>query len=301
MKHGFIMLDYPSLAAVAAVITEGSFERAAAALGMTPSAVSQRVRGLEERLGAILILRGAPCLPTELGGTLCAHLDKVRLLEQDMAGVLGASVDAAPPTLRVAVNADSLATWFPAAMAAFVRKTGVSLDLKLDDEAYTADRLRSGEVLGAVTTDLKPVQGCKVIPLGALRYVACASPDFVARYFAQGVDGDALAVAPHLRFDRRDGLQARWAREAYGVEPGGPVHWVPSTNAFIDFALEGLGWSMHPLQLVAPELASGALVELAPGLRIDVQLHWAVTRLHTGLLQHLSDAVRAVAQERLVG
>lgn len=299
MKHYFIMLDYPSLAAVAAVITEGSFERAAAALGMTPSAVSQRVRGLEERLGAILILRGSPCLPTELGGTLCAHLDRVRLLEQDMAGVLGAS-DAAPPTLRVAVNADSLATWFPAAMAVFARKTGVSLDLKLDDEAYTADRLRSGEVLGAVTTDLKPVQGCKVIPLGALRYVACASPDFVARYFAQGVDSDALALAPYLRFDRRDGLQARWAREAYGVEPGGPVHWVPSTNAFVDFTLEGLGWSMHPLQLVERQLESGQLVELAPGLRILVQLHWAVTRLHTGLLAHLSDAVRAVARERLV-
>ena len=295
------MLDYPSLAAVAAVVSEGSFERAAAALGITPSAVSQRVRGLEERLGTILIVRGSPCEPTDLGRTLCAHIDQVRLLEQEIAPKLDRAAEAFRPlTLRIAVNADSLATWFPTAVAGFAREAGIALDLMLEDEAHTADRLRSGEVLAAVTAEPEAVQGHKITALGSLRYVACASPVFVARYFREGVTGRTLAEVPYLRFDRRDALQHRWAREAHGLDLAGPVHWLPSTQAFIDFALEGLGWSLHPLWLAEPHLASGRLVELPPALRIDVGLHWTVARLHAASLRHLSDAVREGARRLLV-
>ena len=198
-----------SLAAVAAVIREGSFERAAAALGVTPSAVSQRVRGLEERLGTVLVVRGQPCLATDVGRTLAAHVDRVRMLEADLAPSL--APNGPPLTLRVAVNADSLATWFPAAAGAFARSTGLLLDLTLEDEAHTVARLRSGEVLAAVTADPEPVPGCLTIALGSLRYAACASPDYLRRFFPAGVTPEALAVAPHLRFDRRDVLQSRWA------------------------------------------------------------------------------------------
>src|SRR5688572_20825497 len=120
------MLDYPALAAVAAVAREGSFEKAAAVLGVTPSAVSQRVKGLEERLGAILVTRGSPCRPTEIGAKLCAHVDQVRLLEGDLvAGLPGLSDQASgPPVLRVAVNGDSLGSWFPEAAARFAEETG---------------------------------------------------------------------------------------------------------------------------------------------------------------------------------
>jgi LysR family transcriptional regulator (chromosome initiation inhibitor) len=198
------------------------------------------------------------------------------------------------------VNADSLATWFTGAIATFARETGISLDLKLEDEAHTADRLRSGEVLAAVTADPEPVQGCKITALGALRYAACASPAFVARHFADGVIGQSLAEAPYLRFDRRDTLQNRWAREAHGVELGGPIHWVPSTHGFVDFVLEGIGWSLHPLALIEPYLASGRLVELSPAQYIDVELYWTVARLHAASLRHLSDAVRETASRLLV-
>ncbi|MCJ8141766.1 LysR family transcriptional regulator ArgP [Ancylobacter sp. A5.8] len=296
------MLDYPSLSAVAAVVREGTFERAAAALAITPSAVSQRVRGLEERLGAILVIRGQPCEPTELGRTLCAHLDRVRLLEHDLAPMLG-SVAAGTGerlTLPVAVNADSLATWFPAAAAAFGRVADVSLDLTLDDEAHTAERLRSGEVLAAVTGEREPVQGCRTTPLGALRYAACASPEFVERYFAHGMTAQALEHAPCLRFDRRDLLQARWARVALGSERIGPVHWVPSTHGFLDMTLVGLGWGMHPCVMVENNLATGRLVDLSPPHRIDVALYWTITRLHSTALRQLTQAVRAAAAAILV-
>lgn len=293
------MLDYPALGAVAAIVREGSFERAAGALGITPSAISQRVRGLEERLGAILIIRTQPCQPTDLGRTLLAHLDKVRLLEADLAPALGIGPAGGMPTLRMAVNADSLATWFPAAAAGFGRDGGVSLDLILDDEGHTADRLRSGEVLAAVTADPGPVPGCRTLPLGALRYAACASPAFVARHFPHGMDAAALALAPVLRFNHQDRLQARFAAMVCGSEALGPVHAVPSTHAFLDLAIAGLAWGLQPVDLAAPHLAAGRLAEIAPGRLLDVDLFWTVSRLPSAALTGLTKHVRAAARERL--
>ena len=289
------MLDYPALAALAAVIREGSFERAADKLCITPSAVSQRIRGFEERVGSVLVVRGQPCTPTELGRTLCAHFDRVQLLEADLGLAVGAGV---PATLRLAVNADSLASWFPEAAAAFARQSGVSLDLVLDDEAHTADRLRTGEVLAAVTSDAEPVHGCKTVRLGSLRYLACASPEYLGQHFAQGVDAGALARAPYLRFDRRDQLQARWAREVHGIELKGPAHWVPSAAGFLDCAVAGLAWGMQPIMLATPHLAAGRLVELTPGRAIEVELYWTVSRIHAASLQALTRIVREVARAR---
>src|SRR4051812_27619739 len=242
------MLDYASLAAVAAVAREGSFDKAAALLGVTPSAVSQRVKGLEERVGAILLTRGVPCRPTDIGAKLCAHVEQVRLLEgeviRDLPGLAGPTLMSS--TVRVAVNADSVSTWFPEAAAQFAAETGAMLDLVLEDEAHTADRLRSGEVLAAVTADPSPVSGCKTYPLGAIEYVAVASPAFIARFFAAGVGAESLQTAPILRFDRRDQLQARWAREAWGVAISPPTHWAPSTPGMLDMTLAGLGWATTP-------------------------------------------------------
>ncbi|MBP1806798.1 LysR family transcriptional regulator ArgP [Rubellimicrobium aerolatum] len=293
------MLDYPSLAALAAVVREGGFDKAAVVLGVTPSAVSQRVRALEERVGATLVVRSQPPVPTEAGARLCAHVERVRLLEGELAAGLPGLEGGGPATLRVAVNADSLGSWFLPAVARFAEATGALLDLVLDGEDHTAERLRSGEVLAAVTADPAPVPGCRTRPLGALRYVAVASPEFARRHFAAGVDPAALARAPVLRFDRRDGLQARWLREALGGAATGPTHWVPSTQGFLDASLAGLGWAMNPLALAAPHLKAGRLVELVPGRPLDVELHWQHARLGARLLDALTREVGAEARRRL--
>lgn len=295
------MLDYMSLAAVAAVVREGSFEKAAAALSVTPSAVSQRVKGLEERLGAILLTRGAPCRPTDTGAKLCAHIEQVRLLESEVIADLPglASREPGPYTVRVAVNADSVSTWFPRVAAAFARKTGALLDLVLEDEAHTAERLRTGEVLAAVTADPAPVVGCKTYPLGAIAYVAVASPEFQDRCFPGGVDAQNLQEAPMLRFDRRDELQSQWAREAWETAISPPTHWTPSTQGMLDMTLAGMGWSMAPLFLATPHLAAGRLVELPPHRPIAVTLYWQRTRLAARMLDDLTAAVRSVAASEL--
>ncbi|MGA0530813.1 LysR substrate-binding domain-containing protein [Hansschlegelia sp. KR7-227] len=169
----------------------------------------------------------------------------------------------------------------------------------LDDEGHTADRLRSGEVLAAVTADPQPVQGCRTIALGALRYVACASPDFAARHFGEGVNAATLSKAPLLRFDRRDGVQARWASEAHGVVLEGPTHWIPSTYGFLDLARAGLAWGMQPLTLAEAHIVAGRLIELPPARRVDVKLYWTIARLPSAMVRRLTDAVRTAAARHL--
>ncbi|NML11734.1 LysR family transcriptional regulator ArgP [Sphingobium sp. AR-3-1] len=291
------MLDYPSLAAISAVVREGSFEKAAALLKITPSAVSQRVRGFEERLGVALVIRGQPCIATEQGRELCAHFDKVRLLEADLT-VISAS-GGSRPSLSIAVNADSLATWFPHAVADFARTTGMLVELTLEDEGHTADRLRTGEVLAVVTSDPEPVAGCRTIALGPLSYVACASPDFVNRYFPTGVDRHSLNTAPVMRFNRKDQLQGRWAKATFEADLNAPTHWIPSTQGFLDLACAGLAWGLQPKTLAKPHINAGTLVELVPGDTMDVPLFWTVSRLHAQALQVMTDAVKNVARQHL--
>jgi LysR family transcriptional regulator, chromosome initiation inhibitor len=296
------MLDYASLSAVVAVIREGSFERAARALNVTPSAVSQRVKQLEERLGSVLIIRGQPCTATDTGRLICSHVDQVGLLEDELRGALprlaqlGAHGDRV--TLRVAVNEDSLGSWFIAAISEFAAGESAFLDIALDHEGHTVEWLRSGQVLAAVTAHAQPVQGCNSVSLGQLEYLAVASPEFVRRYFPDGVTAVALGKAPSLRFDRDDGLQLKWARRVCRRQVDLPSHWFPSTQAFVDASLAGIGWGMNPVSLVREHLKSGALVELVPGRTMRVPLHWQHTRLQVPVLGRLT---RAVVQAARVG
>jgi LysR family transcriptional regulator, chromosome initiation inhibitor len=298
------MLDYEGLAAVAAVVREGSFERAALALGVTPSAVSQRVRALEERVGSALVRRARPCTPTAIGAQLCAHVERVQLLEGEMIASLPALSSGAaregPATLRVAVNADSLSTWFIEAIVSFAGRNPALLDIVTDHEHETAERLRTGEVLAAVTANSPQVPGCRMIELGSLRYVATASPDFMRRWFPNGVDAAALAAAPVIRFDRKDQLQAQWAMLAAGVRLAAPTHWVPTTHGGMDAMVAGLGWGVNPAAMEKDLLASGKLVELMPGSMFDVPLQWQHARVGARLLDQLTKAVVAAARQALV-
>lgn len=290
------MLDYSLLAALAAVVREGSFERAARVLHVTPSAVSQRVKLLEERVGQVLVVRAAPCGATEAGRRLVRHAEDVALLE----AALGADLvgERARPTLRVAVNADSLATWFMPAAAAF-SAAGALLDLHIDDQDHTAGWLRNGEVVAAVCALAQAVPGCRSTPLGTLRYVAAAAPDFVDRHFTDGVSSETLARAPCLVFNRKDRLQAQWIERTLGQAVETPNHWLPDSHAFVAACRAGMGWGLHPEAMVHDALAAGALVRLAPGAALDVPLHWQASRLAAPLIEGLTAAVLAAAREAL--
>ncbi|MGP4690701.1 LysR family transcriptional regulator ArgP [Agrobacterium cavarae] len=297
-------MDYAGLRAVAMVVQTGSFEKAALALHVTPSAISQRVKQLEERLGAVLILRGNPCTATEKGEWVCRHMEHVGMLESELFSQLPALLSSdevsSRVTLHIATNADSLGTWFLKAVSTFTHQSGFLLNVAVDDQDHTAEWLQRGRVLAAVTSLEKPVQGCRVTPLGFLRYHATASPAFIDRYFPKSVTETELAQAPALTFNQKDRLQQQWISQVFGASIVHPTHWLPSTQSFVDAALLGMGWGMNPALLVHDHLAERRLVELVAGTPLDVPLFWQVNRLAADRLRSLTDAVVEVARRELV-
>ena len=298
--------DTDQLSALAAVVHEGSFDAAARRLHVTPSAVSQRIKALEQQVGRVLVLRTRPCRPTEDGEVLVRLAGQVELLGRDALGLLvpapGGSrpVRAAQPTRRlpVAVNDDSMSTWFPAAVADL--PPDVLLDLRREDQELSADLLRDGTVMAAVTADPRAVQGCRVRRLGAMRYLAVAAPDRRERWFADGLGAEAFAAAPLLAFNREDGLQERWVASVVGRRTVTPnVHYVPSQSAFVGLVLAGLGWGMVPETAATDLLASGALVEIRPGRSLDVPLYWQHWALRTPTLDDLTERVVQAASAAL--
>jgi LysR family transcriptional regulator (chromosome initiation inhibitor) len=292
--------QYDQLSALVAVIREGSFDRAAAVLHVTPSAISQRIKQLEERVGSVVVARGSPCTATPVGETVYRHALQVELLEKDllrsMAPSQAESAEHATP-MTVAVNADSLATWLVPALARFVEETGLRVEIVVDDQDYTAEWLRSGRVLGAVTAEARPVLGCRVEPLGVMRYRATASPAFVRRWFAHGISAKALRQAPALVFNRRDELQERFLRRVLGARPG-PLraHSVPSPNAFVEASVLGLGWGLNPEQLADAHLKNKRLIELFTGKWLDIPLYWQQWALASDSLNSLASAMSAQAK-----
>jgi LysR family transcriptional regulator, chromosome initiation inhibitor len=290
------MLDPTQLAALAAVHRRGSFDLAAGDLHVTPSAISQRIKALEEATGTLLIRRGQPCSATPAGLRLVRHHDEITLLErtltQDLPGLAPG-----PATLRIAVNADSLATWVIPALAA---TSGFLFDLVIDDQDVSQDWLRRGEVVAAITSHPGPLQGCDTHPLGHLRYRATASPTYVRRWLPDGVTPKALSQAPTLTFSEKDRLQTRWATTQGLARPNLPTHRIASSQAFVDACLAGLAWGMNPEPLIRPHLASGALIELLPDTPLDVALHWQFTRLAAPALAPLTRAIRKAAVDTLV-
>jgi LysR family transcriptional regulator, chromosome initiation inhibitor len=291
------MLDYALLDAMAAVVRTGSFEKAARQIGVTPSAISQRVKLLEERLGTGLIIRGQPCTATQAGKRLSRHVEEIGLMEQALRADLGAVLPMGrAPTIRIAVNADSLATWFLPALSGL---DGLLFDLVLDDESHTAEWLRRGEVSAAVSITPGPVQGCGSRALGVQTYVATANPGFVQRWFAEGVTEAAFAMAPCLTFNIKDELQDLWIAQVLGRRVARPSHWIPSSQGFVDASLAGIGWGMNPLSLVAEHLEAGRLAELMPGQRLSLPLTWHWSRAVERGLRELTESVVRTARGRL--
>jgi LysR family transcriptional regulator, chromosome initiation inhibitor len=295
------MIDYAAARAVALIAQTGSFEAAARALNVTPSAISQRVRNLEERLGTVLIERGSPCMATEKGAWLCRHMEHVGMLEKELLEHLPGleSGSTGTITLHIAANADSLGTWFLPAVSKFAEGTDYLLNIAIDDEDHTAEWLKRGRVVAAVSALATPVQGCAVKPLGALHYIATASPEFVRRHFHDGVTREAIGRAPALTFNHKDRLQQEWVQQTFGRLIEFPTHWLPATQAFVDASLAGLGWSLNPVQLVQDHIASGRLVELVPRTLLDRPLYWQINRLAAKRLDRLTRKVVNMARREL--
>ncbi|WP_336646413.1 LysR family transcriptional regulator ArgP [Microbacterium sp. USHLN186] len=284
----------PDLAAtVAAVADEGTLEAASRRLRITPSAVSQRLKTLEQQLGRVLVVRAKPARLTEAGEAVVRLARQVALLEHDALSGLGRDEDGGRISIPLAVNADSMATWFLPPLARLSAEHAIDFDLHRDDQNFTARLLESGAVMAAVTSEEAPVAGCSVSPLGVLEYRAMAERRFAQRWFPQGVTPAALAAAPFVDFDRRDTLQQQWLERMGVPHHGVPRHYVPASH---DYALAvelGLGWGMVPL----PQQTS-RLVPLG-GPALHVRLHWQQWNLRSALLDTIAAEVAGEARRVL--
>ncbi|PBD01586.1 LysR family transcriptional regulator [Streptomyces sp. Ag82_O1-15] len=299
------MTDLPldQVRTLLAVVDEGTFDAAAAALHVTPSAVSQRVKALEQRTGRVLLMRTKPVRPTESGEVVVRFARRLARLERDARTELGMSEAGEPTRLSIAVNADSLATWFLPALTRVSRELRLCLDLRREDENHTAALLREGVVMAAVTTWPDPVAGCSVRALGHMRYLAVAGPDFAGRWLGAGTGAaldELIADAPVVAFDRNDDLQDEFVRGlGGGVGASALRHFMPTSEGFVDAVVAGLGWGMVPEVQAEPLLRAGRLVRLAPDRTVDVPLFWQQWKLDFPALAAVAEAVAAVAAESL--
>lgn len=278
-------------ATLAAVVEEGTLDAAARRLHVTPSAVSQRIKSLEEQLGRVLLVRAKPARATEAGAAVVRLARQLTLLEHDTLAELGASDDASLISVPLAVNADSLATWFIEPLARLAARHPLVFDLHRDDQDFTAGLLETGTVTAAVTSRATPVAGCRVVGLGRMRYEAVATPQFVERWLPDGPTIAALAAAPLVDFDRRDDLQTVWLRER-GVGTLPPRHYVPASHDFARAIILGLGWGLLPSFQSAAALEEGSLVRLG-GDAVDVPLYWQQWNLRSPLLDAIAEELIA--------
>jgi LysR family transcriptional regulator (chromosome initiation inhibitor) len=295
--------EYPLLEALAAVVREGTFESAARSLSITQSAVSQRVKLLEEKAGAVLIVRGRPCVATEYGQQLYRHVEQVRLLELDLQKSLTYIENpesGIPAMIRIAVNSDSLATWFPEVIKRAGSELRLHLDILPDDQEHTAERLRSGEALAAVTAEDAPLHGCRRVPLGAIEYIAVAAPKFMSTNFRDGVSLEAITKTTQLAFDRKDQIQQQWLLNAFGESVPLAGHYVPSVSWYLASCINGAGWGVNPRFAAEPHIKNGSLIELVPGASVVVPLYWQSSGQGSEIMKILSTTVVEVARKYLI-
>jgi LysR family transcriptional regulator (chromosome initiation inhibitor) len=297
--------DPIALECLAAIVEEGGFERAAQRLNITQSAVSQRLRTLEAAVGTVLIVRSRPLKPTSAGYLLLKHTRQMRLLradlERELRELAPSSAHGAREEERVAiaVNADSIATWALPALNTVIAQ-GVPLELITDDQDFTHEWLREGQVLGCVTTLKQALRGCKVLPLGAMNYVALAQARYAREHLPEGLTPHNFRDVPFVAFNRKDDMQAEFVGKAFGLRRVSLNQlFVPSSEGQVRAVLAGWGVSVVPELLTRGLLAQGELVDVAPQVRVPVQLYWHCWNLESGVLNQLTTALTAAAGQAL--
>ncbi len=297
--------DPNALECLAAIVEEGGFERAALRLSITQSAVSQRLRTLEVQVGTVLIVRSRPLKPTSAGRLLLKHALQMRLLRADLErdlkdlapGAWGSGGD--EERISIAVNADSIATWAVPALSRLARQ-GLGLEIITDDQDFTIEWLREGRVLGCVTTVRQALRSCRLVPLGAMRYVAVAQAAYAGEHCPQGLSPQNFRTLPFVAFNRKDDLQCEFVGRALQLQQVALRHlYMPSSEGQVRAVMDGWGVGVVPELLVRQLLQEGRLVDIAPGQALPVDLYWHCWNLDSAVLDALSSALTSAAATAL--
>jgi len=299
------IFDPDALECLAAIVEEGGFERAAQRLSITQSAVSQRLRALEAQVGTVLIVRSRPLKPTSAGQLLLKHTKQMRLLradlERDLKELAPSSTGGGREEERIsiAINADSIATWAMGALGELAHE-GLPLEVIADDQDFTQEWLREGQVLGCVTTLKQALRGCKVVPLGAMQYVAVAQAQFAQEHFPKGLGPHNFREVPFVAFNRKDDMQSEFVGKAFGLKRVALNQlFVPSSEGQVRAVLAGWGVSVVPELLARGLLEQGLLANIAPAHVLPIQLYWHCWNLESEVLDALTAALTQAASAAL--
>lgn len=298
--------DPAALECLAAIVEEGGFERAARRLSITQSAVSQRLRSLEAAVGTVLVVRTRPLRPTAAGQLLLKHTKQLRLLRADLdrdlqelapSSAAGARED---ERVSIAINADSIATWALPALGDLARQR-LPFEIIADDQDFTQEWLREGSVLGCVTTLGQALRGCKVVPLGTMRYIAVAHPQYARERLPRGLGPHNFREPTFIAFNRKDDMQAEFIAAACGLKRVSLNQvFVPSSEGQVRAVLAGWGVSAVPELLVRGLLQQRQLVDVGNGHGLHVQLYWHCWNLQSEVLDALTGAITDAARAALV-
>lgn len=260
------MIDYKLLEAFYYTINEGGFEKAADKLCITQSAVSQRIKLLEEQVGQVLLMRSIPPKPTPIGFNFYNHYNKVKHLETELFNDNKNNVD-----LTLALNDDSLATWFYPTILPLIDK-GDILKLYVDDQDITIDLLKNGIVIGCISTYNKSLNGCSMRNIGSMKYRLVATNSFIEKWFKMGFSLENIKHAPGVIFDHKDNLHERHLENIFKQKVAFPFHMIPSSEKLYNLIQEGFGYGLiSDLQ----RQDNDGLIDITPEhyLSVDLYLH----------------------------
>lgn len=285
-------VDYKLLHALAMVMQEQSFDGAAAVLCISQSAVSQRIKALEEFVAHPVLIRGQPLELTTTGQQLLSHYKKVQQLENELLPDILSEGGNELVKLNIAVNADSVATWFFSVMTPLLKCHPIELNLLIANEARTMEKLKSGEAFASVSLQSQPLPGFQSFELGQIEYYLVATEQFKQRYFSQGINAESLRQAPGVSFDPKDDLHSRFIEQHFGLKAGSyPRHTVRSSEAFVELARQGLAYTLLPRLQISELLQSGELINLLPEKSQVQKLHWHCWVLVKGIYKKVSQQV----------
>ncbi len=292
--------DYKLLAALAEVIELQSFELAANKLFISQSAISQRIKALEEQVGQPVLIRTQPLIATLAGEQLLSHFKKVKQLEHELLPILSPKKPIKPINVSLAVNADSIATWFIEAITPVLREQLVELNLIIEHEERTLDKLRRGEAIGAVSIIEKPLKGYRSFKLGEMEYCLVASKGFAKKYFPKGINQDSLKMAPAISYDYKDNMHARYIAKHFSLAASEYYcHWVRSSEAFVELVKQGVAYCLLPKLQIEQELATAELINLCPDKELVETLYCHSWVLVKGVNKEISEHIIKVAREKL--
>lgn len=274
-----------AMRAFVAVVTEGSFSKAATAMQLSPQLVSKYVSKLEEHLGTRLLHRTTRKVSlTEAGGHYFTHAQQILLSIDEMAGQLGGLQQNPKGILRISAPVSFALKHMARLVTDFqTRYPSVSIDLQLNDRKV--DIVEEGF---DVALRIGALQSSSLIAkqIAPVRVVLCASPEYLEQHGTptelEQLEHHRYLHYSYMDMDAKgklyDYLKARQFKQSSTFHSN-------NGDVLVDAALAGAGVVLQPTFIASGALSTGKLVIVLPEYEPE-PIHLYAVYAHKKLLPH---------------